>query len=131
MHEDKKYYATAEETYGPDVEAMVQEEDLQPLTEPIVAPIKVRSFTVQEKGLPMTRFDRKCVSSSQFLRRRAYDEPSFMIDLMAYPSMIRNVMVAGHLHHGKTALMDMLVFETHQLTWDVDSPVSMSSSNSV
>lgn len=59
MHEDKKYYSTAEETYGADVEAMVQEEDLQPLTEPIVAPIKVRNFTVQEKGLPTTRFDRK------------------------------------------------------------------------
>lgn len=59
LHEDKKYYATAEETYGPDVEAMVQEEDTQLLTEPIVAPIKERSFTVQEKDLPVTRFDRK------------------------------------------------------------------------
>ncbi|RXK41631.1 U5 small nuclear ribonucleoprotein component [Tremella mesenterica] len=105
LHEDKKYYATAEETYGPDVETMVQEEDLQPLTEPIVAPIKIRSFTVQEKGLPTTRFDK-----------------SFMTDLMNYPSMIRNAMVAGHIHHGKTSLLDMLVFETHQLTWDVDTP---------
>jgi U5 small nuclear ribonucleoprotein component len=59
LHEDKKYYATAEETYGEDVEAMVQEEDAQPLTEPIIAPIKIRNFTVQEKGLPVTRFDRK------------------------------------------------------------------------
>nr|ODN79206.1 U5 small nuclear ribonucleoprotein component [Cryptococcus depauperatus CBS 7841] len=63
LHEDKKYYATAEETYGPDVEAMVQEEDLQPLSEPIVQPIKQKSFTVQEKGLPETRFDRKQVYS--------------------------------------------------------------------
>jgi U5 small nuclear ribonucleoprotein component len=38
--------------------------------------------------------------------------------------MIRNVMVAGHIHHGKTSLMDMLVFETHQLTWNADEPVS-------
>ncbi|WVW84568.1 hypothetical protein I302_106602 [Kwoniella bestiolae CBS 10118] len=106
LHEDKKYYATAEETYGEDVEAMVQEEDLQPLSEPIVAPIKVKSFTVQEKGLPETRFDR-----------------NFMIDLMNYPEMIRNVMVAGHIHHGKTSLLDMLVFETHQMTYDVDQPI--------
>ncbi|KIR29756.1 U5 small nuclear ribonucleoprotein component [Cryptococcus deuterogattii 99/473] len=103
LHEDKKYYATAEETYGPDVEALVQEEDLQPLSEPIVQPIKQKSFTVQEKGLPETRFDR-----------------NFMIDLMDYPSMIRNVMVAGHIHHGKTSLLDMLVFETHKMTWDAD-----------
>jgi U5 small nuclear ribonucleoprotein component len=59
LHEDKTYYPTAAETYGEDVEAMVQEEDAQPLTEPIVAPIKNRRFTVQEKGLPTTRFDRK------------------------------------------------------------------------
>jgi U5 small nuclear ribonucleoprotein component len=59
LHEDKRYYATAEEVYGADVEAMVQEEDSQMLTEPIVAPIKVRAFTVQEKDLPVTRFDRK------------------------------------------------------------------------
>lgn len=59
LHEDKRYYATAEEVYGADVEAMVQEEDAQMLTEPIVAPIKVRAFTVQEKNLPVTRFDRK------------------------------------------------------------------------
>jgi U5 small nuclear ribonucleoprotein component len=49
---------------------------------------------------------------------------SFMIDLMDHPSMIRNVMVGGHIHHGKTSLVDMLVFETHQLTFDADAPVS-------
>lgn len=37
--------------------------------------------------------------------------------------MVRNVAVVGHLHHGKTALMDMLVFETHKLIWDADKPV--------
>eukprot|EP00123_Amoebidium_parasiticum_P017643 comp23931_c0_seq1/m.42255 comp23931_c0_seq1/g.42255 ORF comp23931_c0_seq1/g.42255 comp23931_c0_seq1/m.42255 type:complete len:133 (-) comp23931_c0_seq1:2772-3170(-) len=36
LHEDKKYYPTAEEVYGADVETLVQEEDTQPLTEPIV-----------------------------------------------------------------------------------------------
>lgn len=39
--------------------------------------------------------------------------------------MVRNVAVVGHLHHGKTALMDMLVFETHKLIWDADKPVSI------
>jgi len=29
---DKKYYPTAEEIYGPEVETVVQEEDTQPLT---------------------------------------------------------------------------------------------------
>lgn len=44
--------------------------------------------------------------------------------MMSFPEMIRNVAVVGHLHHGKTALMDMLVFETHKLVWDADTPVS-------
>jgi U5 small nuclear ribonucleoprotein component len=58
LHEDKKYYPSAEETYGPDVETLVQEEDAQPLSEPIVAPIKIRKFAEQEKDLPVTRYDR-------------------------------------------------------------------------
>ena len=49
---------------------------------------------------------------------------SFLLSLTAFPEMIRNVAVVGHLHHGKTALMDMLVFETHKMTWDADKPVS-------
>jgi len=44
--------------------------------------------------------------------------------MTSFPEMIRNVAVVGHLHHGKTALMDMLVFETHKLVWDADKPVN-------
>ncbi|KAG9083973.1 U5 small nuclear ribonucleoprotein component, partial [Ceratobasidium sp. 392] len=54
LHENKKYYPTAEEVYGPDVETLVQEEDAQPLTEPIIAPVKVRNWVIEEKGLPET-----------------------------------------------------------------------------
>lgn len=43
--------------------------------------------------------------------------------MMSFPEMVRNVAIVGHLHHGKTALMDMLVFETHKLVWDADNPV--------
>ena len=43
--------------------------------------------------------------------------------MLSFPEMVRNVAIAGHLHHGKTALMDMLVFETHKLVWDADTPV--------
>jgi hypothetical protein len=43
--------------------------------------------------------------------------------MTGFPQMIRNVAVVGHLHHGKTALMDMLVFETHKLVWDADQSV--------
>jgi U5 small nuclear ribonucleoprotein component len=45
--------------------------------------------------------------------------------MTGFPEMIRNVAVVGHLHHGKTALLDMLVYETHKLVWDSDKSVSM------
>jgi U5 small nuclear ribonucleoprotein component len=77
---------------------MVQEEDAQPLSQPIIAPVEQKKFTIQEADLPPVHFER-----------------SFMTDLMNFPDQIRNIAFAGHLHHGKTALMDMLVLETHDI----------------
>ncbi|TGZ79772.1 P-loop containing nucleoside triphosphate hydrolase protein [Ascodesmis nigricans] len=98
LHEDKQYYPTAEQTYGADVEALVQEEDAQPLSEPIIAPVTVKKFNIEEADLPTTHFSRE-----------------FMMDLMSFPDQVRNVALVGHLHHGKTTFMDMLVLETHEL----------------
>ncbi|KAK3393595.1 P-loop containing nucleoside triphosphate hydrolase protein [Podospora didyma] len=98
LHEDKQYYPTAAQVYGEGVETMVQEEDAQPLTQPIIAPVEQKKFSIEEADLPPVLFDR-----------------SFMTDLMNYPDQIRNVALAGQLHHGKTAFMDMLVLETHSI----------------
>ncbi|KAF6748416.1 Calreticulin family-domain-containing protein [Ephemerocybe angulata] len=108
LHEDKQYYPSASDVYGEGVETLVQEEDAQPLTEPIIAPVKMRKWTVEEKDMPETRFDKR---------------PSFLLNMTAFPEMIRNVAVVGHLHHGKTALLDMLVYETHKLVWDADKSI--------
>ncbi|KAK7520323.1 P-loop containing nucleoside triphosphate hydrolase protein [Phyllosticta citriasiana] len=98
LHEDKQYYPSAQQVYGADVETLVQEEDAQPLTQPIVEPVVQKKFTVEEADLPPVRFAR-----------------DFQTDLMNYPDQVRNVVLAGHLHHGKTAFMDMLVMETHEI----------------
>ena len=98
LHEDKQYYPTAQQVYGTDVETLVQEEDTQDLSQPIIAPVVEKKFAVQEADLPDVKFSRE-----------------FMSDLMNYPDQARNVAIAGHLHHGKTAFMDMLVIETHHL----------------
>ncbi|KAJ3000558.1 U5 small nuclear ribonucleoprotein component [Globomyces sp. JEL0801] len=90
LHEDKKYYPSAEEVYGTGVEALVHEEDAQPLTEPIIAPVK---------------------------------EVLFMADLLAHPDLIRNIAVVGHLHHGKTSFMDMLLTHTHDIFSDMDKQI--------
>ncbi|KAM5355193.1 hypothetical protein ACJ41O_001839 [Fusarium nematophilum] len=99
LHEDKQYYPTAEQVYGADVETRVEEEDAQPLTQPIIAPVEQKKFNIEEADLPPVFFDRE-----------------FMMDLMNFPEQTRNVALAGHLHHGKTAFMDMLVLETHDIT---------------
>ena len=99
LHEDKQYYPTAEQVYGPGVETMVQEEDAQPLSQPIIAPVVQKKFTIQESDLPPVHYSR-----------------DFMTDLMNYPDDVRNIAFAGHLHHGKTALMDMLVMQTHDIS---------------
>lgn len=46
-----------------------------------------------------------------------------MMGLASNPEMVRNVAVVGHLHHGKTALLDMLVHETHVIDVDADRQV--------
>ncbi|POR34980.1 Pre-mRNA-splicing factor cwf10 [Tolypocladium paradoxum] len=103
LHEDKQYYPTAEQVYGAEVETRVEEEDAQPLTQPIIAPVEVKKFNIEEADLPPVFFDR-----------------AFMTDLMNLPEQTRNVALAGHLHHGKTAFMDMLVMETHDITDRLD-----------
>ena len=98
LHEDKQYYPSADQVFGPGVEVLVQEEDTQPLTEPIVAPIKVKSFAVEEKDLPPVMYSRE-----------------YMVQLTRSPETVRNVAIVGHLHHGKTGLIDLLVNETHTI----------------
>jgi len=95
LNEDKKYYPTANEVY-PGAETMIQDEDTQALTIPIVAPIKVKKYSHLEQSLPDTNYKKE-----------------WLIDLMSHPDSIRNICFVGHLHHGKTSFMDMLVEQTH------------------
>lgn len=85
--------------YGTDVETLVQEEDTQPLSEPIIAPVQQKKFAIEEAELPPVYYSR-----------------DFMTDLLNFPDQTRNIAIVGHLHHGKTAFMDMLVAQTHDLT---------------
>ncbi|ANB14888.1 U5 snRNP GTPase SNU114 [Sugiyamaella lignohabitans] len=98
LHEDKKYYPDAEEVFGRDVETLIQDTDTQSLSEPIIAPIKTKVFSVEESELPEVFYSR-----------------AYQANLMGLPDQIRNVAIAGQIHHGKTSLVDMLVTETHDL----------------
>jgi 116 kDa U5 small nuclear ribonucleoprotein component len=59
LHEDKKYYPSAEEVFGPGVETMVQDEDTQPLEEPIIKPIVTKVWEIYETKQPSTNYDKE------------------------------------------------------------------------
>lgn len=98
LHEDKDYYPSQREVYGEDVETMVQERDNQSLSEPIIKPVENKLFIIEEKELPTVNYTWSWQSS-----------------LMGLPEHIRNIAIVGHLNHGKTSLLDLLVKETHVL----------------
>merc|ERR1719507_1315382 len=107
LHEDKKYYPSASEVYGPDVETLVQEEDAQPLTKPIIEPVRKNKFEHLEQELPETNYSME-----------------FQADLMDNANLVRNVALVGHLHHGKTSFVDCLMQQTHpELTTSAEKPV--------
>jgi U5 small nuclear ribonucleoprotein component len=95
LHEDKKYYPDAEDVY-PEAETMVQDEDTQPLDQPIIAPIRTKHFDHVEKKPPVNPYS-----------------ATYLHQLSGTPALVRNIVLAGHLHHGKSSIMDMLVRQTH------------------
>eukprot|EP00347_Sterkiella_histriomuscorum_P000437 403375864 len=104
LHEDKRYYPEAEKIYGPGVEALVMDEDAQPLTQPIIEPPRDKSFYLFETEIPSTNYSLEYLSA-----------------LSTKPQLIRNVCIAGNLHSGKTLLCDMLIQQTHtQKNWDLN-----------
>ncbi|KAL8234968.1 hypothetical protein R6Q59_021068 [Mikania micrantha] len=108
LAEDKKYYPTAEEVYGDEVETLVMDEDEQPLELPIIKPVKDIKFEVGVK-------DSSTYVSTQFL-----------LGLSSNPALVRNAALIGHLQHGKTVFMDMLVEQTHHIsTFDQNSEKHM------
>ena len=44
------------QVYGPEVETIVHEEDTQPLTKPIIEPVKKNKFEHVEQDLPATTY---------------------------------------------------------------------------
>ncbi|KAK8964842.1 hypothetical protein KSP40_PGU010281 [Platanthera guangdongensis] len=103
LADDKKYYPTAEEVYGDGVEALVMDEDEQPLEQPIIKPVRAIKYEVSSRDFS------------------TYVSTEFLLGLASNPALVRNVALVGHLQHGKTLFMDMLVEQTHEIkTFDME-----------
>lgn len=73
LHEDKRYYPTSLEVYGPDVETIVQEEDAQPLDKPLIEPVKKMKFQLKEQNLPETTYEMESVSRQKITNFFAFN----------------------------------------------------------
>lgn len=95
--------------FDDDVEVIVQEEDQQPITEPIVKPLITRRFAHHVTGdtLPRTRYSLE-----------------FLLKLMQESHAIRNFAFIGNLLTGKTSLIDCLIEQTHcDFQTDPENPI--------
>jgi len=118
LAEDKKYYPSAEEVYGKDTETLVETEDGQSLEVPIIQSAKTKRFEIRSEDKQLDASDAKLKCNSEFLEM-----------LWQTPVLSRNVCIAGHLHHGKSSLVDALVEETHDVSeaWKFDDNLGSSS----
>eukprot|EP00915_Cephaloidophora_sp_WS-2016_P003448 GHVH01004618.1.p1 GENE.GHVH01004618.1~~GHVH01004618.1.p1 ORF type:complete len:1004 (+),score=166.10 GHVH01004618.1:64-3075(+) len=100
-----EHYPTAQEVYGPNVETLVGDADTQPLEQPLVAPVLEKKFDSVFKEPLEVEFE------WQFVQELAKTSPD----------SIRNVVLVGNLHHGKTLLSDIFIQRTHpDGRWDVE-----------
>ena len=98
LHEDKEHYPSAADVYGAGVRVATIDEDSQAIEEPIVAPDKVKNFTVMTGG----------DGSDEPLAFKI--DPQYSLALMETAvSLNRVVAVVGSLHSGKTSLLDVLL----------------------
>ena len=70
---------------------------MQPLSEPIIAPMKQRILRVETEDLPFTTFDKQYLAAL----------------LMSVPERTRSFAIVGHLGCGKTSLVDLLMAPSH------------------
>ena len=104
LHEDKEHYLSAEQVYGEEVRTAVLDEDAMELETPLVEPVKTKS-------------DR--VDSSVDTEDWIYSEEYLTTVLLSNETTRtrRGVAIIGHLHHGKTSLIDFLLEQTLRKPW--------------
>ena len=117
LAEDKKYYPTAAEVYGAETETLVETEDAQGLDEPLVKPQRTRNIEATAERERGGSAGARVRAQGAEVRMKCGEE--FVTGLAGESRRLgRNVCVAGHLHHGKTTLFDMLLEASHDVDYE-------------
>jgi U5 small nuclear ribonucleoprotein component len=111
LHEDKTHYPSAEEIYGEEVRTAVLDEDAMDLEQPIVEPVKRNVFLMDTK-------DEDDYGSNTVKSSSGNDED--IVSDVYLASLVANettrtrrcISLVGHLHCGKTSLMDLFIEQT-------------------
>jgi len=122
LHEDKEHYPSAQDTFGEGVRTAVLDEDAMDLDQPIVEPVVTKSHHVASGGDQGDETTKKNKQTLSFM----YQDEFLTSHLLSNETTEtrRGVALVGHLHHGKTSLIDALMEPTLKPSdrWDpVDS----------
>ncbi|GAX10690.1 116 kDa U5 small nuclear ribonucleoprotein component [Fistulifera solaris] len=98
LHEDKEHYASAEQVYGEEVRTAVLDEDAMDIETPIMEAETKKLLHVQ--GIPYEWNYSDDYLGAHFLNETTRNR--------------RAIAFVGHLHHGKTSLMDLILEPTLQ-----------------
>lgn len=104
LHEDKEHYLSAQQVYGEEVRTAVLDEDAMELETPLVEPVKTKTDRVEAT-----------VDTDDWI----YGEDYLTTVLLSNETTRtrRGVAIIGHLHHGKTCLVDFLIEQTLRKSW--------------
>ncbi|KAL7547098.1 hypothetical protein ACHAWF_010417 [Thalassiosira exigua] len=117
LHEDKVHYPSAEEVYGEGVRTAVLDEDAMDLEEPIVEPVRRKAFSlVRDEDEEREAYGGDVLKKKE---GRGEDEEGLVSDRYL-ASLVANettrtrrcLALVGHLHSGKTSLVDLFVEQT-------------------
>eukprot|EP00804_Cyclotella_cryptica_P011169 CCRYP_007706-RC/>CCRYP_007706-RC protein AED:0.21 eAED:0.21 QI:227/1/1/1/1/1/5/189/803 len=114
LHEDKVHYPSAEEVFGEGVRTAVLDEDAMDLEEPIVEPVRKKTFSLMRDEEEERR-----AYGADTVRQGKESEDDLVSD-QYLASLVANettrtrrcVALVGHLHAGKTSLIDLFIEQT-------------------
>ena len=114
LHEDKVHYPSAEEVYGEGVRTAVLDEDTMDLEEPIVEPVQRKTFSLMRDE----NEEREAYGDGMIQKEDNKEDDlvsdRYLASLVANETTRtrRCVALVGHLHSGKTSLVDLLIEQT-------------------